>query len=102
MVHCGLDVTVVPAWTPADEVLAMDPEGIFLSNGPGDPAAVSLGLTIAGNCASEGALDGPPEGGKRPRFHALSAVPDDSPELALLWILRPSSTKSAVPSRSSH
>ena len=41
MVHCGFEVTTVPAWTPADEVLAMDPEGIFLSNGPGDPAAVT-------------------------------------------------------------
>lgn len=30
-------VTVVPAETPADEVLAMNPDGIFLSNGPGDP-----------------------------------------------------------------
>ncbi|HET9061238.1 MAG TPA: glutamine-hydrolyzing carbamoyl-phosphate synthase small subunit [Acidimicrobiales bacterium] len=33
-------VTVVPAGTPAGEVLDMDPDGIFLSNGPGDPAAV--------------------------------------------------------------
>ena len=30
-------LTVVPAQTPAEEVLAMDPDGIFLSNGPGDP-----------------------------------------------------------------
>ena len=44
MVHCGLDVTVVPAWTPADEVLAMDPQGVFLSNGPGDPAAVTCSI----------------------------------------------------------
>jgi carbamoyl-phosphate synthase small subunit len=44
MVHCGFDVTVVPAWTPADEVLAMDPAGIFLSNGPGDPAAVTRSI----------------------------------------------------------
>lgn len=44
LVHCGFDVTVVPAWTPADEVLAMDPHGIFLSNGPGDPAAVTRGI----------------------------------------------------------
>ncbi len=37
----GLDckVTVVPATTSAEEVLAMQPDGIFLSNGPGDPAA---------------------------------------------------------------
>jgi len=36
----GLRVTVVPASTPAAEVLAMRPNGIFLSNGPGDPAGV--------------------------------------------------------------
>jgi len=33
----GCRVTVVPAQTPADKVLAMKPDGIFLSNGPGDP-----------------------------------------------------------------
>jgi carbamoyl-phosphate synthase small subunit len=33
----GCDVTVVPAQTPASEVLAMRPDGVFLSNGPGDP-----------------------------------------------------------------
>ena len=33
----GCDVTVVPAQTPAAEVLAMRPDGVFLSNGPGDP-----------------------------------------------------------------
>ena len=33
----GCDLTVVPAKTPAAEVLAMNPDGIFLSNGPGDP-----------------------------------------------------------------
>lgn len=37
----GLRVRVVPAHTPADEVLAQNPAGIFLSNGPGDPAAVT-------------------------------------------------------------
>jgi len=34
----GCRVTVVPAQTPAAEVLAMKPDGVFLSNGPGDPA----------------------------------------------------------------
>ena len=34
----GCKVTVVPAQTPAAEVLAMNPDGVFLSNGPGDPA----------------------------------------------------------------
>ncbi|MCB1874692.1 MAG: glutamine-hydrolyzing carbamoyl-phosphate synthase small subunit [Chromatiales bacterium] len=33
----GCDITVVPARTPADDVLAMKPDGVFLSNGPGDP-----------------------------------------------------------------
>lgn len=36
----GCAVTVVPASTPAEEALAMNPDGIFLSNGPGDPDAV--------------------------------------------------------------
>jgi len=37
LVDRGCDVTVVPAQTPADAVLAMNPDGVFLSNGPGDP-----------------------------------------------------------------
>lgn len=44
LVHCGFDVTVVPAGTPADDVLARDPAGIFLSNGPGDPSAVTKSI----------------------------------------------------------
>jgi len=36
----GCEITVVPASMPASEVLAMDPDGIFFSNGPGDPSAV--------------------------------------------------------------
>lgn len=35
----GCDITVVPAQTSAADVLAMKPDGVFLSNGPGDPAA---------------------------------------------------------------
>lgn len=38
--QCGMDVTVVPAKTDAADVLAMKPDGVFLSNGPADPAAV--------------------------------------------------------------
>ncbi len=34
----GCKITVVPAQTPAEDVLAMNPDGVFLSNGPGDPA----------------------------------------------------------------
>ena len=40
LVDEGCAVTVVPASTTASEVLAMNPDGIFLSNGPGDPAGV--------------------------------------------------------------
>ncbi len=40
LVDHGFDVTVVPASTPAAEVLAREPAGVFLSNGPGDPAPV--------------------------------------------------------------
>lgn len=37
LVDHGCRVTVVPAQTPAEEVLAMNPDGVFFSNGPGDP-----------------------------------------------------------------
>ena len=37
LVERGCRLTVVPAQTPAEDVLAMNPDGIFLSNGPGDP-----------------------------------------------------------------
>ncbi len=40
LVEQGFEVTVVPAYTPAEEALAHAPDGIFLSNGPGDPAGV--------------------------------------------------------------
>jgi len=40
----GCEVTVVPASTSAADILAMQPDGIFLSNGPGDPAAVDYSL----------------------------------------------------------
>lgn len=57
----GCEVTVVPAQTPAAEVLAMSPDGVFLSNGPGDPdpcdyavaairQIVDTGLPVFGIC----------------------------------------------------
>ena len=44
LVSFGLMPTVVPATTSADEILAMEPDGVFLSNGPGDPAAVGYAV----------------------------------------------------------
>ena len=40
----GCDLTVLPAGFPAEKLLEMQPDGIFLSNGPGDPAAVTYGI----------------------------------------------------------
>ncbi|MGQ0601980.1 MAG: glutamine-hydrolyzing carbamoyl-phosphate synthase small subunit [Anaerolineales bacterium] len=44
LVEHGCRVTVVPASTTAADVLAMQPDGVFLSNGPGDPAAVTYAI----------------------------------------------------------
>jgi carbamoyl-phosphate synthase small subunit len=44
LVDIGCAVTVVPASTTADAVLAMNPDGVFLSNGPGDPEAVPYAI----------------------------------------------------------
>ena len=42
LVNIGAKVTVVPCTASADEILALNPDGIFLSNGPGDPAATGV------------------------------------------------------------
>ncbi|MBI5212394.1 MAG: glutamine-hydrolyzing carbamoyl-phosphate synthase small subunit [Nitrospirae bacterium] len=44
LVEAGFNVNVVPAQTPAEEVLEMNPDGILLSNGPGDPETVTYGI----------------------------------------------------------
>ena len=44
LVDAGCKVTVVPATTSAEAILALKPDGLFLSNGPGDPAAVTYGV----------------------------------------------------------
>ncbi len=44
LTQVGCRVTVVPATLPADDILALRPDGIFLSNGPGDPAAVGYAI----------------------------------------------------------
>jgi carbamoyl-phosphate synthase small subunit len=41
LVSAGCEVTVVPATTSAEEVLKMNPDGVFLSNGPGDPEPIT-------------------------------------------------------------
>lgn len=45
LVDRGCELTVVPAQTPAAEVLAMKPDGVFLSNGPGDPEPCDYAIT---------------------------------------------------------
>jgi len=49
MRRSGMAVTVVPADTPAADVLEMKPDGVFLSNGPADPAAVTYAIESAGD-----------------------------------------------------
>ena len=50
----GCRITVVPAQTPAAEVLAMQPDGIFLSNGPGDPEPCDYAITAIGELLASG------------------------------------------------
>ncbi|MEB3307059.1 MAG: glutamine-hydrolyzing carbamoyl-phosphate synthase small subunit [Cyanobacteriota bacterium] len=47
LVAHGCSVTVLPADASLEQVLALSPEGVFLSNGPGDPAAVTRGISLA-------------------------------------------------------
>jgi carbamoyl-phosphate synthase small subunit len=44
LVEAGFDVTVIPARTPAEAVLEMSPDGVILSNGPGDPETVTYAI----------------------------------------------------------
>ncbi|HEV8128561.1 MAG TPA: glutamine-hydrolyzing carbamoyl-phosphate synthase small subunit [Candidatus Eisenbacteria bacterium] len=54
LTDAGCDVTVVPATTTAAEALALDPEGIFLSNGPGDPEACDYAVEAARGLMASG------------------------------------------------
>ena len=47
LVSRGCAVTVIPAQTPAEDVLAMHPDGVFLSNGPGDPEPCDYAIRAA-------------------------------------------------------
>jgi carbamoyl-phosphate synthase small subunit len=49
----GCDVTVVPAQTPAADVLALNPDGVFLSNGPGDPAPCDYAIAAIRECIAK-------------------------------------------------
>lgn len=80
LVNAGCNVTVVPANTSADEILKMNPDGVFLSNGPGDPAAtgeyavpciqklIAAGVPIFGICLGHQLL-GIALGGKTRKMH---------------------------------
>ncbi|NZA25731.1 glutamine-hydrolyzing carbamoyl-phosphate synthase small subunit [Luteimonas sp. SJ-92] len=46
----GCEITVVPAQTPASEVLAMAPDGVFLANGPGDPEPCDYAVAAIRTC----------------------------------------------------
>ena len=50
MVDRGIALTVVPAQTPVEDVLAMNPDGVFLSNGPGDPEPCTYAIEAAREC----------------------------------------------------
>ena len=50
MVDRGIELTVVPARTPVEEVLAMNPDGVFLSNGPGDPEPCTYAIEADREC----------------------------------------------------
>jgi carbamoyl-phosphate synthase small subunit len=54
LVDHGCRVTVVPAQTPADDVLAMSPDGVFLSNGPGDPEPCTYAIEAAQDIMAAG------------------------------------------------
>lgn len=50
----GCRVTVIPAETPLDRILELEPDGFFISNGPGDPAAVATSLEVVRTLADAG------------------------------------------------
>lgn len=53
LVAAGCHVEVVPASTPAADVIAREPDGVFLSNGPGDPSAVDGAIRAVGDLLGE-------------------------------------------------
>jgi carbamoyl-phosphate synthase small subunit len=53
LVAHGCEVQVLPADATLEQVLSFQPEGVFLSNGPGDPAAVTAGIALARNLLAQ-------------------------------------------------
>ncbi len=53
LIESGFDVTLVPADTPAEAVLEHKPQGVFLSNGPGDPAVVTYAVDAVGKLVQQ-------------------------------------------------
>lgn len=51
--HYNCDLEVVPAWTTAEEILALNPQGIMLSNGPGDPTDVPYAIETVSQLAGQ-------------------------------------------------
>ena len=51
--HCGFDITTVPAWTTAEDAMVHKPDAVFLSNGPGDPAAVTAAIESVGKLTDQ-------------------------------------------------
>ena len=54
LAHAGCRVTVVPAQTPAAQALALRPDGVFLSNGPGDPKACGYAIDATQELVASG------------------------------------------------
>lgn len=54
LVDRGCELTVVPAKTPASEVLALNPDGVFLSNGPGDPEPCDYAISAIKTIVEQG------------------------------------------------
>jgi carbamoyl-phosphate synthase small subunit len=54
LTRVGCRVTVVPCTTTPDEIRALEPDGLFLSNGPGDPAAIGYAITHVRELAGDG------------------------------------------------
>ena len=50
----GIETHVLPAWSTADELLALDPDGVFVSNGPGDPGATAGPVQAVRRVLAEG------------------------------------------------